>query len=170
MIIRDLPPEKIVIGLRVRSLACDDIIGSIIKTEDVRGSKYHWVKWDNDSRIYSGFFANDCNCEIVEMKVYLDDIRDTPEGWVRTYSVNETIDLLKGRKVTHLSVDNDLGSLDHKTEGFNVLNFLEQQVFEDPTFPIPIITIHSSNEGRKVLMNLVKDKLENIRQQQINNL
>jgi len=40
------------------------------------------------------------------MKVYLDDERNTPEGWVRTYTVEETIEHLKTRAVAELSLDN----------------------------------------------------------------
>ena len=102
------------------------------------------------------------------MKVYLDDLRDTPPGFVRTYSVEETNKLLLTRKVEFLSLDNDLGSLDPKTEGFNVLNFIEELVFNDPTFPVPVITVHSDNVSRKFSMNQAISKLELIRQQQIN--
>jgi len=101
------------------------------------------------------------------MKVYLDDKRQTPIGWVRTYSVEETNKLLLTRRVEFLSLDNDLGSLDPKTEGFNVLNFLEELVFFDPTFPVPVITVHSDNSSRAQSMRQVISKLELIRQQQI---
>lgn len=101
------------------------------------------------------------------MKLYLDDCRDTPEGYERVYTVEEAKQRLLKRDITYLSVDNDLGDLDPKTEGFNLLDWLEEQVYVDSTFPIPIISIHSSNEGRKILMKLVVEKLEKIRQQQI---
>lgn len=35
------------------------------------------------------------------MKVYLDDLRPTPEGWKRTYTVEETIALIEKGSVTH---------------------------------------------------------------------
>lgn len=101
------------------------------------------------------------------MKVFLDDLRPTPDGWYRVYTVEETKRILQTRNVTHLSLDNDLGSEDYKTEGFNVLNYLEEVVHFDPAFPIPIITIHSSNEGRAPMMRMVAAKLECIRQQQV---
>lgn len=101
------------------------------------------------------------------MKVFMDDRRATPDGWIRTYDIEITKTLLTTRKVTHLSLDNDLGSKDHKTEGFNVLNWLEEQVYDDPTFPIPEITVHSSNTSRASMMKVVAAKLEHIRQQQI---
>lgn len=98
------------------------------------------------------------------MKVFLDDQRDTPEGWVRTYSVADTISLLRTRLVTHLSVDNDLGA--GQIEGFKTLDWLEEEVHFDNSFPVPEITIHSSNSSRKVTMKLTADRLEVIRQQQ----
>ena len=101
------------------------------------------------------------------MMVYLDDERQTPDGWVRTYSVEETNALLRTRQVTHLSLDNDLGSLDPKTEGFNVINYLDELVNDDPTFPIPVITVHSSNASRAQSMRLGIQRLEKIRRQQI---
>ena len=101
------------------------------------------------------------------MKVFMDDARETPEGWVRTYNVEETKNLLSTRLVTHLSLDNDLGSLDHTTEGYNVLNWLEEVVFDDPTFPIPEMQVHSSNASRAQSMRQTIRKLENIRQQQV---
>ena len=100
------------------------------------------------------------------MKVYLDDIRPTPPGWIRTYKVRDTCDILLTRKVEYLSLDNDLGFEDPKQEGHNVISFIEEQLFNDPTFPVPIITFHSSNEGRKALMKPALEKLELIRQNQ----
>jgi DNA-binding NtrC family response regulator len=101
------------------------------------------------------------------MKLYLDDARLTPEGWERTYTVEETKTALLTRLVTHLSLDNDLGDLDLATEGYQILDWLEEVVYNDPTFPVPIITIHSSNASRVQSMRKVANKLELIRQQQI---
>lgn len=87
------------------------------------------------------------------MKVFLDDVRDTPEGWVRTYTVQETIDLLKTKKVTHLSLDNDLGIPGSENEGFQVIRYLEdlcdpRNDEADLSFPIPECKVHSSNSDR----------------------
>lgn len=97
------------------------------------------------------------------MKIYLDDERNTPSGWHRTYSVQETIELLKTRQVTHLSLDNDLGDLDKSTEGFNVLLWLEEEVFNDFSFPIPEIAVHSSNSARVEYMNRIIKNIYKIR-------
>lgn len=102
-----------------------------------------------------------------EIKLYLDDERPTPDGWVRVWGIQQAKIILSTRKVSHLSVDNDLGNLDPKTEGFNLLNWLEETVYNDPTFPVPVITVHSANAGRVPSMRQTAAKLERIRQQQV---
>lgn len=102
-----------------------------------------------------------------DVKLYLDDDRSTPEGWVRVYGIEQAKIILRSRRVSHLSVDNDLGNLDPKTEGFNLLDWLERVVHEDSTFPVPVITVHSANAGRAPSMRQTATKLELIRQQQI---
>src|SRR5512143_2665315 len=94
------------------------------------------------------------------MCVFRDETCETAQGWTRTYNIEETKALLLTRKVTHLSLDNDLGSEDPKTEGFNVLNWLDEQVFNDPTFPIPEMAVHSSNAGRAPSMRQAIRRLE----------
>lgn len=89
------------------------------------------------------------------MKVYLDDVRETPNGWHRTYTAEETIDVLKTGQVTHLSLDHDLtpahynGALDSQT-GYAVCLWLENEVMENPDFKMPEVTLHTMNPvGRK---------------------
>jgi hypothetical protein len=99
------------------------------------------------------------------MKVFLDDRRATPVGWVRTYTVEETLDMLKTRQVQVLSLDNDLG--EGLQEGYKVMDTLEEWIYLDPTFPIPVMMVHSSNPARRGYMNQIINKLDLIRQQQI---
>lgn len=100
------------------------------------------------------------------MKIYMDDERVTPEGWMRTYTVEETITQLETRQVTHLSLDNDLG--EGLLEGWNVIDWLEEQVYNDPTFPLPEVTIHSANASRVEYMQRALRSIKNIRQRQEN--
>lgn len=95
----------------------------------------------------------------------MDDARETPMGWDRTYTVAETIAALKTRTVTHLSLDNDLGW--GQEEGYKVMDWLEEKVFNDSTFPMPEITIHSSNASRVEYMQRALRSIERIRQQQV---
>ena len=78
-----------------------------------------------------------------EIKVFLDDSRPAPEGWVRTYWPDETIDLLKTGQLTHLSLDNDLGD-DERGQGKDVVAWIEEEVITKGFFP-PDIVVHSAN-------------------------
>lgn len=99
------------------------------------------------------------------MRVFLDDLRETPEGWERTYTVGETIAALSTRTVTHLSLDNDLGELE--PEGYKVLDWLEEEVFFDRTFPIPEIAVHSANASRVDYMKIAISSINRIRVAQL---
>jgi hypothetical protein len=99
------------------------------------------------------------------IKVYMDDERVTPEGWFRTYTVEQTIEQLETRQVTHLSLDNDLG--EGLKEGWTVVDWLEETVYNDVSFPIPVVTIHSANASRVQYMKQALLTIERIRQQQI---
>jgi len=83
------------------------------------------------------------------MKVFLDDERPTPEGWVRAFWPEEVIALLKTGEVTELSLDHDLG--DDARSGYDVLTWLEEQAFEG-TLRMPEITIHSANAAGRQRM------------------
>lgn len=86
------------------------------------------------------------------MKIYLDDERATPDGWTRTFNPKDTIDYLKTRKVTELSLDHDLGDdLDIGT-GYDVLLWLEEEMYHDRTFPLPFISVHSANPAAVLRM------------------
>lgn len=87
------------------------------------------------------------------MKVYLDDERPTPEGWTRTYTPQETIELLKTRRVTELSLDHDLGDDEGIGTGYDVLLWLEEEMYNDMSFPAPDIKVHSANPAASLRMN-----------------
>jgi hypothetical protein len=88
------------------------------------------------------------------MKLYLDDERATPEGWERVYTAPEAIAMLETGKVTHLSLDHDLG-LPEAGTGYDVCLWVEQRIFTqdfcmDNPFVPPVMTVHSANPvGRK---------------------
>lgn len=54
------------------------------------------------------------------MKVFLDDERDAPDGWVKTRWPNEVIALLQAGLVEELSLDHDLGD-DERGTGYDGL-------------------------------------------------
>ena len=86
------------------------------------------------------------------MKVYLDDERQTPDGWQRVYWPQEAIELLKTGKVTHISLDHDLGN-DKRGTGYDVVLWIEEAVVLHGFKP-PVITVHSSNASAREKMEL----------------
>ncbi|MTC80344.1 hypothetical protein GKR73_01745 [Providencia stuartii] len=86
------------------------------------------------------------------MKVYLDDERQTPEGFVRVYWPNEAIKLLETGKVELISLDHDLGD-DERGTGYDVLLWIEEQVYLNG-FNAPEIIAHSSNSSARHKMEL----------------
>jgi hypothetical protein len=68
------------------------------------------------------------------MKVYLDDERIAPVGWVQTKTASETIDLLKKQNVVELSLYHDLGDDDYGT-GYDVLLHIERELFLNGKIP-----------------------------------
>jgi hypothetical protein len=84
------------------------------------------------------------------MKVFLDDERVTPEGWMRAFWPEEVIALLETGLVTELSLDHDLGDDEHGT-GYTVLLWLEEQVAVHSMAP-PKIYVHSANSSARLKM------------------
>ena len=78
------------------------------------------------------------------MRLYLDDARNTPEGWVRAYTASEAIALLKTGKVVEMSFDHDLGP-DPAGNGNDVVVWIEEAVALHRFKPPRIMSVHSSN-------------------------
>ena len=84
------------------------------------------------------------------MKVYLDDERTTPLGWVRVYWPDEAIALLEKGGVTDVSLDHDLGD-DERGTGYDVLLWIEEAVaLRD--FQPPEMRAHSANSSARLKM------------------
>ena len=92
------------------------------------------------------------------MKIFLDDERATPPGWVRAYWPEEVIALLKDNPVTELSLDHDLGD-DERGTGYTVLLWLEEQVVLHGRTP-PKIRVHSANASARLKMQAAIDAIE----------
>ncbi|BDR35446.1 cyclic-phosphate processing receiver domain-containing protein [Photobacterium damselae] len=98
------------------------------------------------------------------MKVYLDDERTTPEGWIRVYWPDEMITLLKTGNVTEISLDHDLGDDDRGT-GYEVILWIEEAVYCQGFIP-PKIKVHSANSSARKRMSL---GIKNIEKKQMVN-
>ena len=84
------------------------------------------------------------------MKVYLDDEREAPAGWLRVRWPNEAIELLKTGMVTDLSLDHDLGD-DERGTGYDVVLWIEEAVAMCGFVP-PRMAIHSANPSARAKM------------------
>lgn len=84
------------------------------------------------------------------MKVYLDDERPTPVGWVGVRWPEEAIALLKTGRVVELSLDHDLGDDDRGT-GYDVILWIEEAVVTAGFTP-PLISVHSANASARQKM------------------
>lgn len=84
------------------------------------------------------------------MKVYLDDERITPDGWVRVFWPDEAIALLKTGQVQHISLDHDLGD-DQRGTGYDVVLWIEQAVATE-NFTPPTMAVHSANSSARLKM------------------
>ncbi|MFM5128625.1 cyclic-phosphate processing receiver domain-containing protein [Aeromonas veronii] len=60
------------------------------------------------------------------MKLYLDDERKTPVGWIRVFWPDEAIAWLKTEMVTEISLDHDLGDDDRGT-GYDVILWIKMK-------------------------------------------
>jgi hypothetical protein len=86
------------------------------------------------------------------LKVFLDDERVTPEGWVRTYWPDEVIALLKSGEVSEVSLDHDLGD-DERGTGYDVILWIEEAVVTRGFVP-PKMSVHSANSSARQKMEM----------------
>lgn len=92
------------------------------------------------------------------MKLWLDDVREAPPGWVHAYSVNSAIDQVehhwdRGEQLTHVSLDHDLG--DFAEDGGDAPKFLDW-IVENEVWPTHYIAVHSQNPvGRDNMLRTI---------------
>lgn len=87
------------------------------------------------------------------MKIFLDDIRTCPEGWTLAKTAHEAIQLLAANKVEQISLDHDLGE-DCNGNGNDVLVWIEEKVFLDPSYDPPAMKVHSANPVAQSKINM----------------
>ena len=97
------------------------------------------------------------------MRVFLDDERTTPEGWVRVYWPDEAIALLESGAVEELSLDHDLGD-DERGTGYDVVLWIEEAVALRGFKP-PRIFVHSANSSARDKMIVGIQSIERMAQQ-----
>jgi hypothetical protein len=72
-------------------------------------------------------------------RLWLDDLRLPPEGWIWAETVEEAISLMEGGNVTEASLDHDLG--EGVAEGHRLVLWMA----ENDVWPSEAISVHSSN-------------------------
>ena len=84
------------------------------------------------------------------LRVFLDDERQTPDGWTRVYWPDEAIALLQSGRVSEISLDHDLGD-DERGTGYDVVMWIEEAVATRGFVP-PVIRVHSANPSARLKM------------------
>jgi hypothetical protein len=92
---------------------------------------------------------------VANMKLYLDDLRPTPEGWTQAYTAPEAIKILETGQVVVLSLDHDLGEPESEVgTGYTVITWLEEKAAFGEWAVVPEkIVVHSANPVGIAKMN-----------------
>ncbi len=84
------------------------------------------------------------------VRIWLDDIRTPPDGWIWAKTAHEAIQYISARNVSEVSLDHDLGAEDDaENSGYAVAKYIERAAYLGQ---IPRIrwSVHSANPvGRK---------------------
>ena len=77
------------------------------------------------------------------MKIWIDDVRPVPAGYIGTKSVNETIALIEkaesdGIEIDLLDLDHDLG--DYASDGGDAIKILDYLAEREAFYPVQIHT------------------------------
>ena len=93
------------------------------------------------------------------MRVYLDDEREAPEGWVRVRTAAEAIAKLRTGQVDEISLDNDLGAEEVCGTGYGVICWIETMTATVRDFTPPEIHIHTANPVAREKMLAARRKI-----------
>ena len=94
------------------------------------------------------------------MKVFLDDVRLAPRGWVQCNTADDCKTLLLSGGVEELSLDHDLGDDDQHGTGADVLDWIERELMTQTEWTAPMsITVHSANPVARKRMGSVVERI-----------
>ena len=136
--------------------------GEIVRVITTNNGCYQPGDWV--VKLDDGSFANVIGdesklIEIEQMRVWLDDIREPPEGWTWVKTAPECIELLKTGQVTHISLDHDLGT-DHcvsPNNGYDVAKWIEEAAY-NKSIPMISCRLHTQNAvGRKSMASALQN-------------
>lgn len=87
--------------------------------------------------------------------LWIDNERTPPEGWVWVKTALDAIKALRVCQFETISFDHDLG--DDGGTGYEVLLYLEAEVFRDSKYRCPKMLIHSANPvGRQRMQQAIE--------------
>lgn len=87
-----------------------------------------------------------------EVRLWLDDIRPTPEGWIGVATVEEAIEVLETGQVVEASLDYDLGF--GQRYGYALCRWMAEENVWPQT-----LTVHSSSPpGSRLMCRLIEEQ------------
>jgi hypothetical protein len=89
------------------------------------------------------------------MKIYLDDVRPAPKGWILVKTASEMINYLETSNVVEISLDHDLGI---EETGYDVLLYIEKKVVLEG-YKAPLIHIHTANPVARIKMMQARNNI-----------
>jgi hypothetical protein len=96
------------------------------------------------------------------VKLWLDDVRPAPDGWVHVYTAPEAICYFAQGNVEEASLDHDLGPSDAGT-GYDVLLWVEKAMAAFAWYgPMPKIHVHSANPVGRNNMNAAIESIHRL--------
>lgn len=125
----------------------DFVSKSYFTFETFDHTKFEQLNGQQIERVFLSKNSSDKVC------LFLDDVRPTPNGWLRFRTAEAMIQFLtwNNDKVYAVSLDNDLGT--DYTEGRMVARWIEEQAFHGTLKPIPHLAVHSDNNVAIADMN-----------------
>lgn len=96
------------------------------------------------------------------MKIYLDDKRFPPIGWIGVSTAQQAINVLEEGNVKDISLDHDLGDEKITGTGYDVIVWIENKVATDDDYIPPNIYIHTSNGSARIKMELAHKSIKNL--------
>ena len=90
------------------------------------------------------------------MKIWLDDVRPAPEGWVWVTDVYALLTLIGTEglpNIETISFDNDLGT--GRLEGHEALSIIEETVMEQGVTKVPDLRPHTANPVARQRMKVI---------------
>lgn len=85
------------------------------------------------------------------LKIYLDDKRSTPDGYIRTFWPSQVATLIEEFEIEEISLDHDLGDDDIGT-GNDVVLYIEEKVYFNRQWIVPSLKTHTDNSSAREKM------------------